>query len=72
MIKLKILFILIPIIILKPQGLYESIFHPIDNGGKFGYNVILTDTILFISAHHDSSNGPLSGSVYFYKKVNNN
>lgn len=72
MIKNLVVLILFPVLVIKPQNLYENIFYPIDNGGFFGYYVTITDTIMLISAHQDNSNGNASGSVYFYKKLDSN
>jgi hypothetical protein len=56
----------------KSQPLYENIFYPLDNGGNFGYFVIITDTLMFISAHQDNINGNSSGSLYYYSYNDSN
>lgn len=70
MVKILVFLSLLPIISTLPQRLYERIFYP-DNyyeSQYFGYYVILTDTMIFISAVQDDSIGNASGSVYFYRK----
>lgn len=70
MIKILVFLSLLPFISTLPQRLYERIFYP-DNyyeSQYFGYHVIMTDTIIVISAIQDDSLGNASGSVYFYRK----
>ncbi|WP_041294180.1 T9SS type A sorting domain-containing protein [Ignavibacterium album] len=73
MIKILVFVSLLPFISTLPQRLYESIFYP-DNyyeSQYFGYYIIMTDSIIFISAIQDDSLGNASGSVYFYRKDGN-
>lgn len=56
----------------KAQTLYENIFYPLENGSNFGYFVIITDTLMFISAHQDNVYGNSSGSLYYYSNVDSN
>ncbi len=71
MIKILVFLSLLPCFNTLPQRLYERIFYP-DNyyeSQYFGYHVIITDTIIVISAIQDDSLGNASGSVYFYRKM---
>lgn len=71
MIKILLVFILFPFFVLTPQNLYERIFYPdnFDESQYFGYFPTITDTIMFISALQDDTNGNASGSVYYYRKI---
>jgi len=52
---------------------YTYIFYPHNfvSGQYFGYFPLITDSVMFISANNDESNGEASGSIYYYRKINN-
>jgi len=72
--KTLIVLILVSLNFIRAQTLCENIFYPnnYDESQWFGIQLILTDSIMLISAPHDKINGSYSGSIYYYLRIDSN